>query len=61
MEELDMSVKLHSKRNINPFFLSDLGSVNGPSKSCDLMLLHILWGYFKAHVYREKPAAVDIH
>lgn len=41
-------------------FISRLGPVNWPPRSCDLTPLdYFLWGHVKAHVYRDKPATID--
>ena len=41
-------------------FISRLGPVNWPPRSCDLTPLdYFLWGYVKAHVYSDKPATID--
>ena len=41
-------------------FISHLGPVNWPPRSCDLTPLdYFLWGYVKAHVYTDKPASID--
>ena len=41
-------------------FISRLGPVNQPPRSCDLTPLdYFLWGYVKAHVYSDKLATND--
>ena len=41
-------------------FISRLGTVNWPPRSCDLTPLdNFLRGYIKAHVYTDKPASID--
>jgi len=41
-------------------FISRLGPVNWPPRSCDLTPLdYFLWGHVKAHVYRDKPVTID--
>lgn len=41
-------------------FISRLGPVNWPPRSCDLTPLdYFLWDYVKAHVYTDKPASID--
>ena len=42
-------------------FISRLGPVNWPPRSCYLTPLDcFLWSYVKAHVYTDKPASVEI-
>ena len=41
-------------------FISSSEKVNWPPRSCDLTPIeYLLWGYVKAHVYRDKPASID--
>ena len=41
-------------------FISRLGAVNWPPRSCDLTPLDFfLWGHIKAHVDTDKPASID--
>ena len=41
-------------------FISRLGPVNWPPKSCSLTLLdYFLWDYVKCHVYTDKHASID--
>jgi len=41
-------------------FISHLGSVNWPPRSCDITVLDFfLWGYVKSKVYMDKPATIE--
>ena len=41
------------------YFILPSRPVNWPHRSCDLTCLdYFLWGYVKAHVYRDKPASI---
>ena len=42
------------------YFISRLGPVNWPSRSCDLTpLVYFLWVHVKVHVYKDKTASID--
>ena len=41
-------------------FISRSEPVNWPPRSCNLTPLdYFLWGFVKAHVYKDKPASID--
>jgi len=41
-------------------FISRLGPVNWPPRSCDITPLDFfLWGYVKSKVYMDKPATIE--
>ena len=42
------------------YFISLLGLVNWPPRTCDLTPLdHFLWGCVKAHIYTDNSASID--